>query len=877
MSAKKKQKFEWKLCARCETYFPRSVCVKHEKICGDITGEHIGDDAKSFEEGTNVEGTPDSGFIKNGVLHGICKYIDSTFDLLPTTKNDLIIVHPSAIKLCNFQVTSTVLINYEGKQTCGTIWPSSSIPVDGVGLRMAKIKTLDLSLQSSIVSVQLCDSPWIIAGKVYLEPLCDAAGKKFSSILPTLLLDLDGGNIMKGDFVSIPYYGDEMFYLVTDIVGDYTNEAEDDETMKIYLEDSKKTVNTKLTDTYNGATVDDIDVMQLDETFHALSVNRNMIFNHNSDFTTCKEGNHKGSVSVFLYNVMINSTQLVLSNFKTDCSKVENNDEVRSTLHMMGGLNTQIKLLEDLIAFPFTFPSLFNRCGIASPKGIIIYGESGTGKTELVHGFVNKLNVYNATINGPELTSKFHGETEQKLRDLFNKTKSKAPSILIIDEFDAICPSRTSSSSEPEKRVVATLLTLLDSIQKDDIFVVIAITSKLEQIDMALRRPGRFDREIEISVPNASERCDILQKLICGCKHSLSDEDIVDLSTVTHGYVGSDLSALVKEAGMIAMKGTSTNQGLSPLTNENQNIEDFVQTFSITIGNFRSAMCNVRPSAMKAVMIDIPKVFWTDIGGQHSVKQKMKEAIEWPLKHPDVFKRLGITPPRGLLMYGPPGCSKTLIAKALATESGLNFISIKGPELFNKYLGESERAIRDVFRKARVSAPSIIFFDEIDAVGVQRSNKDSGSNNVGDRVLAQLLTELDGVESLEGVIIIAATNRPDIIDPALLRPGRIDRLVYVPLPDDNTRKEIFEIQFRSIPISNDVELDTMVAMSARYSGAEICSLCREAAMCALRENFECNEVSLRHFENIFSQLKPAISAESISFYDDFKNKTTGSF
>jgi len=695
-----------------------------------------------------------------------------------------------------------------------------------------------------------------------LEPLDKESSVAFESVREFLLGELHDSVVMEGDVVAVMHYARRLTYRMCKVSGDVYGGA----MHNMNRSESSAVANGNGLSKQNGILEDDIclpskQLDEMDSMFHVLSVNTN-------ENAPSKDVEF---VYIFLSGVTYITIKVMqehkhLNDTQPSQQHITNN----TLLDKIGGLDSQLELLTELIALPFQYPSLYKRCGVHTPKGIIVHGGSGTGKTTLVHAFVNNLpNVYMATINGPELTSKFHGETEQKFRDVFQRTKSKSPSVLVIDEFDAVCAARTSASSEAERRVVATLLTLLDDINDNDLFAVVAITSKLDQIDLALRRPGRLDTEIEFTVPNSVERLAILNKLLVQCKHSLSDVDVVKLAEVTHGYVGSDLSALVKEAGMIAMK-QKLRTNVKP-----DEMESLFEEFSITLDHFRSAMCNIRVSAMKAVVIDVPKVHWSDIGGQHEVKQRMQEAIEWPLKHPHVFKRLGIKPPRGLLMYGPPGCSKTLTAKALATESGLNFISIKGPELFNKYLGESEKAIRDVFHKARVSAPSIVFFDEIDAVGVQRSEK--GGNNVADRVLAQLLTELDGVESLEGVIIIAATNRPDIIDPALLRPGRIDHLVYVPLPNEQTRREIFQIQFRTIPIASDVVVDDLVAISSGYSGAEICSLCREASMGALRENFDCTEVSMNHFSSVFEDTKPAVSAETVVFYENYKQKTSGSF
>jgi len=525
-------------------------------------------------------------------------------------------------------------------------------------------------------------------------------------------------------------------------------------------------------------------------------------------------------------------------------------------LYQIGGLQRQLQELNDFIQLPFS-TNLFKDYGISTPKGIVLHGPSGTGKSLLAKTWLQQLNsVHVSIINGPELTSKYFGETEEKLRTIFDECIKKAPAVLLIDEFDTVGPKCTSSSNESEKRVVATLCTLMDSIDNHSSFAVIALTNKIDEIDQALRRAGRFEKEIEFSVPNINDRHSILQQMVNSMKHELNDSDLQYLASVTHGYVGADLSALCKEAGLMFMK-----EILKEVDHQGE--------LKISMKHFKNSLCNVQPSALKAMTVDVPKVYWKDVGGQDLVKQLLKEAVEWPLKHPDSFKRIGIKPPRGMLLYGPPGCSKTMMAKALATESGLNFISIKGPELFNKYLGESERAVREVFRKARLSAPTIVFFDEIDALGVQRVGKESGA---GDKVLAQLLTELDGVESLDGVIVIAATNRPDIIDPALVRPGRIDRLIYVPLPDGHTRFEIFTIQFREMPVEESLSIESLVTVTEGYSGAEICAVCHEAGLLALREDINATVVLEKHFNAAVSQVRPRTTKETITFYDNFSNR-----
>ena len=538
----------------------------------------------------------------------------------------------------------------------------------------------------------------------------------------------------------------------------------------------------------------------------------------------------------------------------------------------IGGLDRQINLIRELVELPLKFSHLYQKCGLSMPTGILLFGPSGTGKSMLTRATVQEIGVNHVSINGPELASKFYGETESKIRDIFADAIAKSPTIIIIDELDSLCPVRTQSSNETEKRVVSTLMSLMDDLTSNrNQVIVLAATNRPDQVDPILRRPGRFDREIEIGVPNAVARADILKKILSTYKHSLSEEHIMKLADNTHGYVGADLSAVCREAGIYAMNNLLA--AYSGYQNENLNMESLASQFSLTVSHMEEVLVKIRPSALRSVMVDIPKVSWKDVGGQDAVKQKLKEATEWPLKHSDAFQRLGITPPRGLLMFGPPGCSKTLMAKALATESGLNFISIKGPELFDKFLGESEKAVREVFRKARLAAPSIVFFDEIDALGMQRSGSSSGSGNVSDRVLAQILTEMDGVEGLNGVIIIAATNRPDVIDPALLRPGRIDRLIYVPLPDEQTRREIFEIQFRTMSVGEDLNIDQLVSKSEGYSGAEICAVTKEAGLAALREDMEARSVSQRHFDLVFDNLKPRTSEEAVKFYTNYVEKT----
>ncbi|XP_070242592.1 ATPase family gene 2 protein homolog A isoform X7 [Bos mutus] len=434
-------------------------------------------------------------------------------------------------------------------------------------------------------------------------------------------------------------------------------------------------------------------------------------------------------------------------------------NQLKVTYDMIGGLNSQLKEIREIIELPLKQPELFKSYGIPPPRGVLLYGPPGTGKTMIARAVANEVGAYVSVINGPEIISKFYGETEARLRQIFAEATLRHPSIIFIDELDALCPKREGAQNEVEKRVVASLLTLMDGIGSEGSegqVLVLGATNRPHALDAALRRPGRFDKEIEIGVPNAQDRLDILQKLLRRVPHLLTEAELLQLANSAHGYVGADLKALCNEAGLNALRRVLRRQPNLP----DSKMAGLVK---ITLKDFLQGMNDIRPSAMREVAVDVPNVSWSDIGGLENVKLKLKQAVEWPLKHPESFTQMGIQPPKGVLLYGPPGCSKTMIAKALANESGLNFLAIKGPELMNKYVGESERAVREIFRKARAVAPSIIFFDELDALAVERGSS-SGAGNVADRVLAQLLTEMDGIEQLKNVTILAATNRPDRID-----------------------------------------------------------------------------------------------------------------
>ncbi|XP_041845721.1 ATPase family protein 2 homolog [Melanotaenia boesemani] len=559
--------------------------------------------------------------------------------------------------------------------------------------------------------------------------------------------------------------------------------------------------------------------------------------------------------------------------FRSRASQIDPNAEdqrSKVTYSMIGGLSSQLDVIREAIELPLKHPELFSNYGIPPPRGVLLYGPPGTGKTMIGRAIANEVGAHMVVINGPEIMSKFYGETESRLRQIFTEASQRQPAIIFIDELDALCPKREGAQNEVEKRVVASLLTLMDGIGSEGHsgqLLILGATNRPQALDPALRRPGRFDKELEVGVPGSVERADILQKQLSLVPCSATTEELTQLADAAHGYVGADLAAVCKEAGLHALKRALAGSQVA----SDQQLKG---TVTVTLQDLQWAMSVVKPSAMREVAVDVPKVRWSDVGGMAEVKLKLKQAVEWPLRHPEAFTRMGIQPPKGVLLYGPPGCSKTMIAKALANESGLNFLAIKGPELLSKYVGESERAVREVFRKARAVAPSIVFFDEIDALASERGSS-SGSSGVGDRVLAQLLTEMDGIEQLQDVTVLAATNRPDMIDKALMRPGRLDRIVYVPLPDAPTRLEIFSIQFRNMPVAENVSLDDLVNRTNKYSGAEITAVCREAALQALQEDIKAQHIEARHFESALSAVKPRIPDSLLQSYISYQQQHSG--
>ncbi|CAK9437423.1 uncharacterized protein LODBEIA_P18010 [Lodderomyces beijingensis] len=535
------------------------------------------------------------------------------------------------------------------------------------------------------------------------------------------------------------------------------------------------------------------------------------------------------------------------------------------TYSQIGGLNKQIESLKSTIELPLLNPTLFSDFGISPPRGILLHGPPGTGKSMLLRCVASSvLNAHILSVNGPSIVSKYLGETENALRGIFEEAAKFQPSIIFMDEVDSLAPSRSSDDTgESEGRVVSTLLTLMDGMSQSGKVVVVGATNRPNAIDIALRRPGRFDQEIELGIPDVEARQEILQKQFERMnpdKFELDDADIAVIASKTHGYVGADLTALCREAVMKAI-----NRGLAARLPQSQ--------MKITMSDIVEAMAEIRPSAMREVFLEMPKVYWSDIGGQQDLKRKLIEVVQLPLEAAPSFAALGITAPKGVLLYGPPGCSKTLAAKALATESGLNFLAIKGPEILNKYVGESERTIREIFRKARAAAPSIIFLDEIDAIAADRDGDGGGGETSASRnVLTSLLNEIDGVEELKGVVIIGATNKPTEIDSALLRPGRLDRHIYVTPPDYHARLQILENCCRKFNLVN-IDLGEIASKTDGCSGAEVVLLCQEAGLNAIMENRDAKRVERRHFVTALSGIARNITPEMLQYYKDFSDKS----
>ncbi|XP_067849528.1 ATPase family gene 2 protein homolog A isoform X3 [Heptranchias perlo] len=854
----------------------------------------------------------------------------------------------NSIKLANICIGRPILLtSTAGRQEVCTAWPVPSFPGGKIGLNGVTQKNLKVKVNDAI-TVQPLLGPVLQAEELHVALRDQDDSFMTEELSDFLLRSMDGKIVLPGNFLNLMFYGRSCHLMVRKIKGvdgavlemlsnvtpsgikvngeslldkpvheniamdlstHFSNLVVDvmqDRGINITSDSPSPTTDSqntsiltcsstvdsgKLPEAHTGITCSAVSSSENVEKSESVKERDDECDPLMEDFILMPDICLKSNRDTFYHISLLTQIKFLQGQSNDEERKQECKSKV--TYDMIGGLASQLKMIRETIELPLKQPQLFKSYGIAPPRGILLFGPPGTGKTLIARAVANEVGAHISVINGPEIMSKYFGESEARLRQIFAEATQCQPSIIFIDELDALCPKREGAQHEVEKRVVASLLTLMDGIGSEESqgqLLVLGATNRPHALDPALRRPGRFDKEIEIGIPNAGDRADILKKLLKNVPTLLTELELVQLADGAHGYVGADLTAVCKEAGLHALR-RALGECINPSDSK------VAGSVKITFNDFLQAMNDVRPSAMREVTIDVPKVSLSDIGGMENVKLKLKQAVEWPLKHPESFARMGIQPPKGILLYGPPGCSKTMIAKALANESGLNFLAVKGPEIMSKYVGESERAVREIFRKARAVAPSILFFDEIDALAVERGSS-AGAGNVADRVLAQLLTEMDGIEQLHNVTILAATNRPDMIDKervedgnkvvnnllykvigmldhknALMRPGRIDRIIYVPLPDTATRAEIFRLQFRSMPISDDVSLDYLVARTQKYSGAEIIALCREAALLALQEDIRAKIITERHFEQSFKIVTPRTSKKLIDFYANYQQQS----
>ena len=534
----------------------------------------------------------------------------------------------------------------------------------------------------------------------------------------------------------------------------------------------------------------------------------------------------------------------------------------------IGGLDQELEQVREMIELPMRHPELFKRLGIEPPKGVLLHGPPGTGKTLIAKAVANEIDASFHTVSGPEIMSKYYGESEEQLREVFEEATEEAPAIIFMDELDSIAAKREEASGDVERRVVAQLLSLMDGLEERGQVVVIGATNRVDSVDPALRRPGRFDREIEIGVPDEVGRKEILQIHTRGMP--LSDDVSLDhLADETHGFVGADVESLTKEAAMKALRRYLPEIDLD----EEEVPPSLIDRMIVKRNDFSSALTEVEPSAMREVLVELPKISWDDVGGLNSAKEQVQESVEWPLTTPEKFDRMGVDAPKGVLLYGPPGTGKTLMAKAVANETNANFISVRGPQLLSKWVGESEKAIRQTFRKARQVSPTIIFFDELDSLAPSRGQE--MGNNVSERVVNQLLTELDGLEEMGDVMVIGATNRPDMIDPALIRSGRFDRLVMIGQPNQEGREQILEIHTKNTPLAPDVSLREIAEITDGYVGSDLEGIAREAAIEALRDDDDAEEVEMKHFRRALESVRPTINEDILAYYEEIEQQFKG--
>ncbi len=532
----------------------------------------------------------------------------------------------------------------------------------------------------------------------------------------------------------------------------------------------------------------------------------------------------------------------------------------------LGGIKPVVEKVREMIELPLKHPELFDRLGIDPPKGVLLHGSPGTGKTLLAKAVASESEAFFTSINGPEIMGKFYGESEERLRQIFTEAEKNAPAIIFIDELDSIAPKRAEVTGEVERRIVAQLLTLMDGLKARRNVIVIGATNRVDAVDPALRRPGRFDREIEIRIPDQLGRREILQIHTRGMPLG-NDVELDKIAEVTHGYTGSDIASLAKEAALATLRRVMPTVNLE----EKAIPVEVLKKLTVTRDDFEQGLKEVQPSALREIVVEIPNVRWEDVGGLQEVKQLLHEMVELPLNHPDSFTRLGIRSPKGILLYGPPGTGKTMVAKAVATQAGANFLTAKGSALLSKWYGESEKKVAEFFHRAKQVTPAILFFDELDSIAPVRGGA-LGESQVTERVVNQMLAEMDGMEELKGVVVLAATNRPDMIDPALLRPGRFDEIVYVPIPDRMARMEIIRSHTKGMALDSDVNLEKLTEITDRYTGADIAGVCMKAGLYALRENPEARRVTMEHFFRAIKEAIPSVTEEMEKEYEKMARK-----
>ncbi|MEF8847961.1 MAG: CDC48 family AAA ATPase [Candidatus Thermoplasmatota archaeon] len=571
--------------------------------------------------------------------------------------------------------------------------------------------------------------------------------------------------------------------------------------------------------------------------------------------------------------IIDNTTQITISE-KTAEEEIQKLPKI--TYEDIGGLNEEIKQVREMIELPLKHPELFEKMGVEAPKGVLLHGPPGTGKTLIAKAVANESNANFFSLSGPEIMSKYYGQSEENLRKIFKEATENTPSIIFIDELDSLAPKREDTQGDVERRVVAQMLAMMDGLEERGKVIVIGATNRVNALDPALRRPGRFDREIEIGIPDRKGRQEILEIHTRGMPLA-KNVNLEKIADMTHGYSGADLTALSKEAAMRTLRKIMPNIDLD----ESKIPAKLLDKLEASQDDFYQAFKSLTPSAMREVVIESPKVKWQDIGGLEEIKEELKESVEWPIKYSELFEKMDAEPAKGILLYGPPGTGKTLLAKAVASESETNFISVKGPEFLSKWVGESEKAVRETFRKARQAAPCVIFFDEMDTIAPSRRGG-ANDSNVTERIISQLLTELDGLEELKDIVVIAATNRPDLIDTALLRPGRFDKLLYVQQPDKESRKEIFKIHLKNKPLAKKVDIDDLADKTKGYTGADIAALCKESVMNAIREyikkvgkidkdKMKKLKIEEKHLEKALDKIKP-ISIEELERYEKISEK-----